>query len=82
LCINTEAGQIFYFTRAEKARILQIVIEEAGGKVPIFAGTWALTTEETGWSSFNMSRTWAGCTSVIRRLIPNPVMRLPMPRRG
>jgi 4-hydroxy-tetrahydrodipicolinate synthase len=47
LCINPEAGQIFYLTRAEKSRILQIAIEEAGGKVPIFAGTWALTTAET-----------------------------------
>src|SRR6266849_4423560 len=47
LCINPEAGQIFYLTRAEKRRILQIAIEEAGGKVPIFAGTWALTTAET-----------------------------------
>jgi dihydrodipicolinate synthase/N-acetylneuraminate lyase len=47
LCINSEAGQIFYLTRAEKSRILQIAIEEAGGQVPISAGTWALTTEET-----------------------------------
>jgi 4-hydroxy-tetrahydrodipicolinate synthase len=39
LCINPEAGQIFYLTRTEKSRILQIAIEEAGGKVPIFAGT-------------------------------------------
>ena len=47
LCINPEAGQIFYLTRDEKRRVLEIAMEEAGGKVPIFAGTWALTTEET-----------------------------------
>jgi 4-hydroxy-tetrahydrodipicolinate synthase len=46
LCINPEAGQIFYLTRAEKRRVLEIAMEEAHGKVPIFAGTWALTTEE------------------------------------
>jgi 4-hydroxy-tetrahydrodipicolinate synthase len=39
VCINPEAAQIFYLTRAEKSRKLQIAIEEAGGKVPIFAGT-------------------------------------------
>jgi 4-hydroxy-tetrahydrodipicolinate synthase len=47
LCINPEAGQIFYLTREEKRRVLEIAMEEAHGKVPIFAGTWALTTEET-----------------------------------
>jgi len=47
LCINPEAGQIFYLTRAEKRRVLEIAMEETQGKVPIFAGTWALTTEET-----------------------------------
>ena len=47
LCINPEAGQIFYLTRAEKRRVLEIAMDETQGKVPIFAGTWALTTEET-----------------------------------
>ncbi|SRR5579871_2059722 len=46
-CVNPEAGQIFYLTRAEKRRVLEVAMEEAHGKVPIFAGTWALTTEET-----------------------------------
>jgi 4-hydroxy-tetrahydrodipicolinate synthase len=47
LCINPEAGEIFYLTREEKRRVLQIAMEEAHGKLPIIAGTWALTTEET-----------------------------------
>jgi 4-hydroxy-tetrahydrodipicolinate synthase len=46
LCINPEAGEIFYLTRQEKRRALEIAMEEAYGKVPIIAGTWALTTEE------------------------------------
>jgi 4-hydroxy-tetrahydrodipicolinate synthase len=46
LCINPEAGEIFYLTRAEKRRVLEIAMEEAYGKLPIVAGTWALTTEE------------------------------------
>src|SRR5450756_2205530 len=47
LCINPEAGEIFYMTRAEKRRVLEIAMEEAHGKLPVIAGTWALTTEET-----------------------------------
>ncbi len=47
LCINPEAGEIFYLTRLEKRRVLEIAMEEAYGKVPIIAGTWAITTEET-----------------------------------
>src|SRR3977135_3912803 len=46
LCINPEAGEIFYLTRAEKRRVLEIAMEEAHGKLPIIAGTWALTTDE------------------------------------
>lgn len=46
LCINPEAGEIFYLTREEKRRVLEIAMEEAYGKVPIIAGTWAMTTDE------------------------------------
>jgi dihydrodipicolinate synthase/N-acetylneuraminate lyase len=47
LCINPEAGEIFYLSREEKRRVLEIAMEEIQGKVPVLAGTWALTTEET-----------------------------------
>ena len=46
LCVNPEAGEIFYLTREEKRRVLEIAMEEAHGKVPVFAGTWAMTTAE------------------------------------
>jgi dihydrodipicolinate synthase/N-acetylneuraminate lyase len=46
LCINPEAGEIFYLTRQEKRRVLEIAMEEAHGKVPILAGTWAMATDE------------------------------------
>ena len=47
LCINPEAGEIFYLTRQEKRRVLEIAMEEINGKVPVIAGTWAMTTDET-----------------------------------
>jgi dihydrodipicolinate synthase/N-acetylneuraminate lyase len=47
LIANPEAGEAFYLTAAEKRRVLEIVMEEAGGKMPILAGTFAWTTTET-----------------------------------
>jgi dihydrodipicolinate synthase/N-acetylneuraminate lyase len=47
LCVNPEAAEIFYLTREEKRRVLEISMEEAHGKLPIIAGTWAITTSET-----------------------------------
>src|SRR5260370_26738283 len=47
LCINPEAGEIFYLTRSEKRRVLEIAMKKAHAKVPNFAGTRALTTDET-----------------------------------
>jgi 4-hydroxy-tetrahydrodipicolinate synthase len=46
LIANAEAGEIFYMTRDEKRRVLEIVLEEVDGKMPVLAGTFAWTTEE------------------------------------
>src|SRR3569832_775319 len=47
LCINPEAGEIFYLNRQEKRRVLEIAMEEINGKVPVIAGAWAMTPDET-----------------------------------
>jgi len=47
LIANPEAGEAFYLTREEKRRVLEIVMEEASGRMPVLAGTFAWTTEET-----------------------------------
>jgi dihydrodipicolinate synthase/N-acetylneuraminate lyase len=44
---NPKAGEAHYLTHEEKRRILEICMEEAGGKVPIFAGTFALRPEDS-----------------------------------
>jgi len=46
LIANPEAGEIFYLSRAEKRRVLEIVMEEAAGKLPILGTTFAWTTAE------------------------------------
>ena len=47
IIINPEAGEIFYLTREEKRRNVEIALEEVNGKVPIFAGAIDLTTAGT-----------------------------------
>ena len=47
MIINPEAGEIFYLTREEKRRNVEIAVEEAKGKVPVFAGAIDVTTAGT-----------------------------------
>lgn len=46
IIINPEAGEIFYLSREEKRRNVEIAMEECGGKVPVFAGVIDLRTED------------------------------------
>ena len=46
IIINPACGEIFYLTREEKRRNVEIAIEECGGKVPVFAGVFDLRTED------------------------------------
>jgi len=45
--INPEAGEIFYLSRKEKRRNVEIAMEECGKKVPVFAGVIDLTTDDS-----------------------------------
>jgi len=47
IIINPEAGEIFYLSREEKRRNVEIAVEECKNKVPLFAGAIDLTTEGT-----------------------------------
>jgi 4-hydroxy-tetrahydrodipicolinate synthase len=44
LIANPEAGEIYYLTPAEKRRVVEITMEEAAGKMPVFTGVFELTT--------------------------------------
>lgn len=46
IIINPEAGEIFYLSRKEKSRNVEIAMEECGGKVPVFSGVIDLRTED------------------------------------
>ena len=46
LIANPEAGEGAYLSREEKRRVLKIVMEEAGGRLPVLAGIFGWTTKE------------------------------------
>lgn len=46
LIANPEAGEVSYLSRKEKRRVLEIVMEEAGGRLPVLAGTFGWTTKD------------------------------------
>jgi len=46
IIINPACGEIFYLTREEKRRNVEIAMEECGGKIPVFAGVFDLRTED------------------------------------
>jgi 4-hydroxy-tetrahydrodipicolinate synthase len=47
IIINPVAGEIFFLSRQEKKRVVQIAVEEAKGRVPIIAGAIDWTTKDT-----------------------------------
>ena len=47
IVINPEAGEIFYMSREEKRRNVEIAIDVVNGKVPVFAGAIAPATVDT-----------------------------------
>jgi len=38
IIVNPEAGEIFYRTREEKRKIVEVAVDEIKGKVPVFSG--------------------------------------------
>lgn len=47
IIINPEAGEIFYLSREEKRRNVEIAVDEVKGRVPVFAGAIAPSTADT-----------------------------------
>jgi 4-hydroxy-tetrahydrodipicolinate synthase len=47
IIINPEAGEVFYLSREQLRRNVEITVDEVKGKVPVFAGTIANTTAGT-----------------------------------
>ncbi|MCA0755600.1 4-hydroxy-tetrahydrodipicolinate synthase [Paenibacillus sp. N4] len=63
-CLGTN-GEFFSLTQEEKIRIIEIAVQEAKGKVPIYAGTGGITTREAVQLSEKMEELGADALSVI-----------------
>ncbi|MCL4515517.1 MAG: 4-hydroxy-tetrahydrodipicolinate synthase [Firmicutes bacterium] len=58
-------GEFWAFTPPQKKRVLEIVLEEAKGRVPVYAGTGAVTTDEAVRLTRMASDAGADAVSVI-----------------
>ncbi|MBS3975633.1 MAG: dihydrodipicolinate synthase family protein [Syntrophomonadaceae bacterium] len=47
IIVNPEAGEVFYLEAEEKKKIIEIALNEVGGKFPVFTGVSHVTTEGT-----------------------------------
>ena len=63
-CLGTN-GEFFTLTQEEKIRIVEIAVQEAKGKVPIYAGTGGISTREVVQLSEKMEELGADALSVI-----------------
>jgi 4-hydroxy-tetrahydrodipicolinate synthase len=67
-------GEFWAFDADEKRRILEVVLEETGGRVPVYAGTGAVTTREAVVLARMAEETGVDAVSVITPFFvsPNP----------
>jgi len=74
LFVAGSQGEFFSMTHEERVELFRVAVEQAEGRVPVFAGTAAVTTEET--VQFSREAEEAGCAalSVIAPyfISPNP----------
>jgi 4-hydroxy-tetrahydrodipicolinate synthase len=65
-------GEAYALTPEEKRRVIEIVIDEARGRVPVYAGTGAVTTSETIALTQMAERAGAQAVSVITPYFISP----------
>ncbi|HZG85889.1 4-hydroxy-tetrahydrodipicolinate synthase [Paenibacillus sp.] len=63
-CLGTN-GEFFSLTAEEKIRIVEIVVDETRGRVPVYAGTGGIGTKETAELSERMEAVGADALSII-----------------
>lgn len=58
-------GEFFALTTEEKLRVLEVAVEETAGRVPVYAGTGCITTQETVELSKKAEELGADVLSII-----------------
>ncbi|QGQ99472.1 4-hydroxy-tetrahydrodipicolinate synthase [Paenibacillus psychroresistens] len=63
-CLGTN-GEFFSMNEAEKLLLVQIAVEESGGRVPIYAGAGGITTREAATLAAKFEQVGADALSII-----------------
>src|SRR5438046_2624444 len=59
-------GEFTTLTNAERRQLVEVTVEAAAGRVPVVAGTGALSTHETVELSLHAERTGAAAVMIVR----------------
>ncbi|RLE11390.1 4-hydroxy-tetrahydrodipicolinate synthase, partial [Candidatus Aerophobetes bacterium] len=65
-------GEFYALTQEEKKKVVEVVVEEVNGKVPVYAGTGAITTKEAILLTQIAEKAGAGAVSVITPFFISP----------
>jgi len=65
-------GEFYAFTPEEKRRVWEVIVEEADGRVPVYAGTGAITTREVIALNREAERAGVDAVSVLTPLFIRP----------
>lgn len=65
-------GEFYALTPEEKKRVIEIVVDETRGRVPVYAGTGAITTQETVALTKMAEAAGAQAVSVLTPFFINP----------
>lgn len=63
-CLGTN-GEFYSLTEAEKVHVARIVVEEAGGCVPVYAGSGGISTREVAGLSARLEQVGVDALSII-----------------
>ncbi len=58
-------GEVYALTTEEKLEVIRIVVDEARKRVPVYAGTGCITTQETLWMSHKAQELGVDALSII-----------------
>ena len=62
-------GEAYALSNDEKIEILKVVVDEAKGRVPVYAGTGCITTKDTIELSLRAKEAGADILSISRRIL-------------
>lgn len=66
-------GEFFSLERQERIRLFEVAVEEVNGKVPVYAGTAAITTSETVLLTKAAEKSGCDAVSIVSPFLFHPM---------